>query len=101
MVPFLSGTTSLCDSSPPSPIDQISSPLPPTKAIFEPSGEAEAAPAPSRSLRKVPPAREKSQIPVSFLGPAPPLISSLVPSRNHVRQAHRKQRLEGAGNNRV
>ncbi len=67
----------------------------------EPSGEAAALQTLSASLRTVPVRVEITHRPHSSFGPAGPLASNLVPSRNQERSAQRKHIPAGTGRERV
>src|SRR2546427_10993691 len=61
------------------------------------SGETDARPASSRTLRGVPPRIEIAQIPVVSADSPGPTAARLVPSRNQERLAHLKQNPSGRG----
>src|SRR5712671_8211486 len=65
--------------------------------MCEPSGDTDARPASSRSLRGALPSIEMAQMPVVSLDSPGPTAANLVPSRNQERLAHRKQKLCGKG----
>src|SRR5204862_986967 len=71
-----------CGSSPFAPITQISSPWLLVNAVRDPSGEADAPPAPSRSRSGVPPRMEMDQMLDTLSFASAPLASNVVPSGN-------------------